>query len=78
LLRFCTIFVIFLLTSDSFPVRKVARAEGIDFIAITPQNEPGFFSNSYPTCGWTAVQQRDFIRIRLGPVFKERNLSTKI
>jgi glucosylceramidase len=54
------------------------RAEGIDFIAITPQNEPEFFPNSYPTCGWAAIQQRDFIRDHLGPVFKERNLSTKI
>lgn len=54
------------------------RAEGIDLIAITPQNEPEFFPNSYPTCGWTAGQQRDFIRDHLGPVFKEHNLSTKI
>jgi glucosylceramidase len=54
------------------------RAEGINLIAITPQNEPEFFPKSYPTCGWTAEQQRDFIRDHLGPVFKEHNLSTKI
>jgi len=54
------------------------RAEGIDLIAITPQNEPEFFPDTYPTCGWTAEQQRDFISGHLGPVFSERNLSTKI
>lgn len=54
------------------------RDEGIDIIAITPQNEPEYFPNTYPTCGWTAVQQRDFIRDHLGPVFKRHGLNTKI
>jgi len=52
--------------------------EGIDILAITPQNEPEYFPNSYPTCGWTAIQQRDFIRDHLGPVFREHGLNTKI
>ena len=54
------------------------RAEGFDIIAITPQNEPEYFPDTYPTCGWTAGQQRDFIRDHLGPVFTEHNLSTRI
>ena len=54
------------------------KAEGIDIIAITPQNEPEYFPDTYPTCGWTAPQQRNFIRDHLGPVFAEHNLSTKI
>ncbi|UCG58555.1 MAG: hypothetical protein JSU70_03400 [Phycisphaerales bacterium] len=54
------------------------QAEGLDIIAITPQNEPEYFPNTYPTCGWTALQQRDFIRDHLGPLFAKRNLSTRI
>lgn len=54
------------------------QAEGLDVIAITPQNEPEYFPDTYPTCGWTAEQQRDFIRDHLGPVFAQRGLSTKI
>ncbi|MHC4436211.1 MAG: glycoside hydrolase family 30 protein [Planctomycetota bacterium] len=54
------------------------RAEGLDIIAITPQNEPEYFPDTYPTCGWTAQQQRDFIRDHLGPVFAQHNLATKI
>lgn len=54
------------------------RAEGFDIIAITPQNEPEYYPDTYPTCGWTAQQQRDFIRDNLGPVFKQHNLATKI
>ena len=54
------------------------REEGLDIIAITPQNEPEYFPDTYPTCGWTAGQQRDFIRDHLGPVFAKHNLSTRI
>lgn len=54
------------------------RDEGINILAITPQNEPEYFPGSYPTCGWTAIQQRNFIRDHLGPVFKNHGLKTKI
>jgi glucosylceramidase len=54
------------------------RAEGIELWALTPQNEPEYFPDTYPTCGWTATQQRDFIRDFLGPLFRERRLKTKI
>jgi glucosylceramidase len=54
------------------------RAEGIHLYAITPQNEPEYFPGSYPTCGWTAREQRDFIRDFLGPVFRKRGLETRI
>ena len=53
-------------------------AEGIKIYAITPQNEPGYCPSSYPTCGWTAKQQRDFIRNYLGPEFQARSIGTKI
>jgi O-glycosyl hydrolase len=54
------------------------QAEGIKIHAITPQNEPGYSPSSYPTCGWTAEQQRDFIRDDLGPEFRTRGIATKI
>ncbi len=57
---------------------KAYQAEGFDIIAVTPQNEPEYFPDTYPTCGWTAEQQRDFIRDHLGPVFEQHNLATKI
>ncbi|MFC1793212.1 glycoside hydrolase family 30 beta sandwich domain-containing protein, partial [Planctomycetota bacterium] len=54
------------------------QAEGFNIIAITPQNEPEYYPDTYPTCGWTVEQQRDFIRDHLGPVFERHNLAIKI
>ena len=54
------------------------QAEGITIHAITPQNEPGYFPNSYPTCGWHPAQQRDFIRDHLGPEFRTQGITTRI
>lgn len=54
------------------------EAAGIKVYAITPQNEPGYSPRSYPTCGWTAEQQRDFIRDHLGPAFQAKTIATKI
>jgi glucosylceramidase len=54
------------------------QREGIDLLAVTPQNEPEYYPDSYPTCGWTAEEQRDFVRDHLGPVFAARKLSTWI
>ena len=54
------------------------EAAGIKVYAITPQNEPDYAPGSYPTCGWTAEQQRDFIRDHLGPAFQAKTIATKI
>jgi glucosylceramidase len=54
------------------------REEGIDVHAITIQNEPEYSPTTYPTCRWTARQQRDFIRDHLGPVFQAHQLRTLI
>ncbi len=54
------------------------RGEGISIHAITVQNEPEYNPGAYPTCGWTAAQQRDFIRDHLGPVFRKHGLQTLI
>ncbi|MEN6428542.1 MAG: glycoside hydrolase family 30 beta sandwich domain-containing protein [Phycisphaerales bacterium] len=54
------------------------EAEENKIYAVTVQNEPGCSPSSYPTCGWTAEQQRDFIGNHLGPAFQAKNIVTKI
>ena len=54
------------------------RREGIEIHAITIQNEPEFGPEAYPSCLWTAGQQRDFIRDHLGPLFASRGIRTSI
>jgi glucosylceramidase len=54
------------------------RDEGIEIHAITSQNEPEYAPETYPTCRWTAAEQRDFIRDHLGPLLKARKLPTLI
>lgn len=60
------------------------REEGIPIHAVTIQNEPGVdrskgsVSWHYPSCHWTAEQERDFIKSHLGPAFKKAGLKTEI
>lgn len=54
------------------------RAEGIPIHALTLQNEPEYAPDTYPTCLWTAEQQRDFVRDHLGPKFRDRGITTRI
>ncbi len=54
------------------------RREGIEIHALTIQNEPEFGPEAYPSCRWTAKQQRDFIRDHLGPLFEARGIRTRI
>jgi glucosylceramidase len=54
------------------------RSEGIEIYALTIQNEPEFGPEAYPSCLWTAQQQRDFIRDHLGPLFEARGIRTLI
>jgi O-glycosyl hydrolase len=54
------------------------REEGIEIYALTIQNEPEYNPTTYPTCAWTAEQQRDFIRDHLGPLFQARQLTPLI
>jgi O-glycosyl hydrolase len=54
------------------------RREGIEIKALTVQNEPEFGPEPYPSCRWTAQQQRDFIRDHLGPLFQARQINTLI
>lgn len=58
--------------------------EGIPIYAVTVQNEPGVDRQHdapkwrYPSCRWTAEEERNFIRDHLGPEFKRNGLATKI
>lgn len=60
-------------------------SEGIPIYAVTTQNEPGVDRAKekdphwfYPSCHWTAEQERDFIRDHLGPAFRRQGLKTRI
>lgn len=64
---------------------RAYEAEGIPIYAITVQNEPGVDRAKeadpkwhYPSCHWTAEQERDFIRDYLGPAFRREGLKTQI
>lgn len=56
---------------------KAMKAEGIVIDAITPQNEPLHGGNN-PSMVMEAVDQADFIKNHLGPVFAAENIKTKI
>ncbi|MHA8093829.1 glycoside hydrolase family 30 protein [Aquirufa lenticrescens] len=51
--------------------------EGIPIWALTPQNEPLHPGNN-PSMYMSSQMQANFIKMALGPVFKKRNISTKI
>jgi glucosylceramidase len=64
---------------------RAYEAEGIPVHAVTIQNEPGvdrsFETNPkwhYPSCRWTAEQERDFVRDHLGPAFRRHGLKTRV
>ncbi|XP_053395890.1 uncharacterized protein LOC123525833 [Mercenaria mercenaria] len=54
------------------------KAEGITIESLTLQNEPLLSRNDYPTMKMSAGQQQAFIRDHLGPLFRQRNIHTKI
>jgi glucosylceramidase len=64
---------------------RAYESEGIAVHAITVQNEPGVDRAKeknpkwfYPSCHWTAEQEREFIRDHLGPAFRRHGLTTRI
>ena len=61
------------------------QAAGIPIYAITVQNEPGVDRAKeknpkwhYPSCRWTAEEEREFIGKHLGPALRAAGLETKI
>ena len=53
-------------------------AKGISIDAVTPQNEPLYFTAGYPCMEMQAIDQLDFIKNHLGPAFADAKLATKI
>lgn len=56
---------------------KEMAAEGIDIDAVTIQNEPLHPGNN-PSLHMTAIEQTNFIKKSLGPIFKQAGISSKI
>ena len=57
---------------------KAYEAEGITIDAITPQNEPLYFTANYPCLDMPAEEQLNFIKNNLGPELEAEALTTKI
>ena len=56
---------------------QAMEKEGIRIWALTPQNEPLHPGNN-PSMYMSSQMQANFIKTALGPVFKKRNINTKI
>lgn len=57
---------------------KEMQKQGIAIDAITPQNEPLYWTAGYPCMQMQADEQKEFIRDHLGPAFESAGLQTKI
>ena len=57
---------------------KAYAKEGINFDAITIQNEPDHSIDGYPTMKMSEKGQADFIRKHLGPALRKHGLKVKI
>src|SRR4051794_40850892 len=64
---------------------RAYEAEGVPIYAVTVQNEPGVDRAKekdpkwhYPSCHWTAEQERNFICDHLGPTIRREGLRTQI
>lgn len=65
--------------ADYFVKYIEAYAEhGITIDAITPQNEPLYFTANYPCMEMQPSEQAAFIKNSLGPAFEENDIDTKI
>lgn len=53
-------------------------AAGLPIDSITPQNEPMYSTDGYPTMSMSPKAQQTFVRDFLGPVFRQAGLSTRI
>ena len=56
---------------------QAMKKEGIVIDAITVQNEP-LNSNNTPSMQWLPLEQTDFIKNHLGPLFKKEGITCKI
>jgi glucosylceramidase len=51
---------------------------GIPIYAITPQNEPLYYTANYPCMLMEAADQAEFIKTALGPTFQSQGINSKI
>jgi glucosylceramidase len=58
-------------------VQEMAK-NGIEIWGITMQNEPEFDSPWYPSCGYTATTELDFLKNYFGPQLEKDGLKTKV
>jgi glucosylceramidase len=54
------------------------KNQGITIAAVTPQNEPLYFTATYPCMQMQLEEQLDFIKNHLGPKFQSAGINTKI
>lgn len=54
------------------------KQQGISIDAVTPQNEPLYYTANYPCMEMQAAEQLQFIKTALGPAFEAAGLNTKI
>ena len=57
---------------------QAMKNEGMTIDAITPQNEPLYFTANYPCMEMQPTEQLNFIKTALGPKFEAAGLTTKI
>ena len=57
---------------------QAMKNEGITIDAITPQNEPLYFTANYPCMEMQPAEQLNFIKTVLGPKFEAAGITTKI
>lgn len=57
---------------------QAMQDQGIAIDAITPQNEPLYFTAAYPCMEMQSTEQADFIKNYMGPAFSEHGIQTKI
>ena len=64
----------------NFRFFEAYKKEGINFWALTPQNEPdvSFWAINLPSMGWHVYDQREWLTKFLGPVLKKAGLDIKI
>jgi glucosylceramidase len=56
---------------------KAYQAEGINFFMLAFQNEP-YAAQPFPSCQWSGVQMRDFVKFYLGPRFKKDSVNAEL
>ncbi len=57
---------------------RAYRAEGVNLFAVMPQNEPNYYDNIYPQCGWSGAELNVFLRDFLVPRLKKDGVKIEV